>query len=83
MVLLEFDTQLDNGTIRIPEEIAAQLGKGMAVRISITPVENSETELTPDVAWNNILTFIDQRIAQGGTSISYTWRREDAYDHLK
>jgi hypothetical protein len=82
MVLLEFETQLNDSTIRIPDEIAAQLAKGTAVRVSITPVEKSESELMSDAAWSDVLDFINQRIAQGQASTSYTWRREDAYDHI-
>jgi len=83
MVLLEFETQLDDGTIRIPDEIAAQLSKGAVVRVSIMPIESSDAELTPDVAWNSTLDFINQRIAQAQASTPYKWRREDAYDYLK
>jgi hypothetical protein len=76
MVLIEFEAKLDDGTIRIPDEIAAQLGQGLAVRVSISPLE--KPELTSDAAWSDMLDFISQRIAQGQAATSYRWRREDA-----
>lgn len=80
MTLLEFETLLDDGVIHLPSEIAAQLAKGAAVRVSITPVEPHM--MTPDEAWASIQAFAEARAARKPQTSAYQWRREDAYDHL-
>ncbi len=80
MALLEFEASLDDGIIHVPDDIAAQLSRGAAVRVSITPIPPAEMQ--PDAAWESILTFIHNRMARAPLSTPYTWRREDAYEHL-
>jgi len=80
MALLEFEASLDDGSIHVPEDIAAQLAKGAVIRVSITPIH--QTQVPPDRAWNSILTFLHDRMAKEPLSTPYTWRREDAYENL-
>ncbi|MBZ0279471.1 MAG: hypothetical protein K8L97_01940 [Anaerolineae bacterium] len=80
MTLLEFETLLDDDIIHLPSEIAAQLAKGAAIRVSITPVEPHL--MTPDEAWASIQAFVETRAARQPHTSPYQWRREDAYDHL-
>lgn len=82
MSVLEFETMLEDGIIRLPAGIAAQVSSGTPVRVSITPLIQPWTELNPDEAWNSILAFIRDRVDKGSLSTPYTWRRDDAYDHL-
>jgi hypothetical protein len=79
MALLEFEAFLDDNVIRVPEDIAAEL-KGTAIRVSITPIR--QIEMQADKAWESILAFLFERMAREPLSMPYTWRREDAYEHL-
>lgn len=81
MTLLEFETVLEDDLIRVPEEVAAQLAKGALVHVSISPAHSSS--LTSDEAWKGIVAVIEQRMAMGGTGETYTWQRDDAYEHLE
>lgn len=80
MSILEFETFLKDGVIRLPEEIASQLPQGTAVHVLITP--QSPPATTPDEAWKAIVSVAQERMAKPSLTTSYTWHREDAYDHL-
>lgn len=82
MSAMGFETLLDDGVIHVPEAIIAQVARGAAVRVSITPVYSPQADMTPDDAWNSILAFVHDRLAKGPLSAPYTWHREDAYSHL-
>jgi hypothetical protein len=79
MPLLEFEAFLDDNVIRVPEDIATHL-KGAAIRVSITPIP--QVDMEPDKAWDSVLAFLHERMARERLSTPYTWRREDAYEHL-
>lgn len=92
MTVLEFDAVIDEeGLIRVPEEIAAQLPRGQSLRLQVrmqaaSAAEQEIAAMTPDEAWASILAFIDERMKQAATLLPgkpYKWRREDAYEHLE
>lgn len=79
MIRLEFEALLEDGIIHVPETIADQLSEGAAVRVAITPIYRQSR----DDAWNAVVEFINHRMAQGTPVVTYTWRRDDAYEHLE
>jgi hypothetical protein len=82
-MFVEFETQLEDNIIHLPEEIAAQLKNGMAVHVSIRAVESEDEAVNPDQAWQAFLKTAADRNKLPTGSEAYNWKREDAYEHLK
>ena len=82
-MIVEFETQLDNNTIHLPEEVAVHLMNGTAVHVSIRPMNSTLQNTNVTHAWDAFLKITSERRSLYDDSKSYEWKREDAYAHLK
>ncbi len=81
-MIVEFETQLEDNIIHLPEEIAAQLKNGAAIHVSIRAVSSEPETIKPEDAWQAFITTANNRKTLPSSSQSYNWKREDAYEHL-
>ena len=81
-MILEFETQVNNDSIQLPKNVAAQLKNGTAIHVSIREVEIEVEGTQESLAWDSFLNFVAERALSTGVN-SYSWKREDAYEHLK
>jgi hypothetical protein len=82
-MILEFETQLDDNIIHLPEEVAAQLKNGTAIHVSIRPADVERQTSKADDVWQAYLQVATQRQTLDDGSKPYQWKRDDAYEHLK
>ncbi len=82
-VIIEFEAQLIDGIIHVPEAVTEQLAKGVAVRVSLEQVR--QPAMSREEAWAGILDFIHEHSARTAKdhTTAYQWRRSDAYEHLE
>ena len=82
-MILEFETQLDDNVIHLPEEVAAQLKNGTAIHVSIRPADVEDQTLKSEDVWQAFLQVTTQRQTLITDEKPYQWKRDDAYEHLK
>ena len=82
-MILEFETQLDDNVIHLPEEVAVQLKNGAAIHVSIRPADVEVQLSKADDVWQAYLQVATQRQSSDNTSKPYQWKRDDANIHLR
>ena len=82
-MIVEFETHLDDNIIHLPEAVAAQLKNGLAVHVSIRPVDSETRSKNSADAWDAFFKVTTDRHLLHDESKRYEWKREDAYEHLK
>lgn len=80
-MILEFETRLDDNTIHLPKDVAAQLKNGASIHVSIRATEDQISNV--EDTWQAFLQVIAQRQSLATDEKPYQWKRDDAYEHLK